>query len=82
MNFKKEYLYYVLGVVGVIVVFGIGQLYFYVLLAGFGVGYLLHDWIKGMYDNSINVFFTGEVRKRSMKRKELEQELEKLNSSD
>jgi hypothetical protein len=82
INFKKTYLYYIIGIVVTVVIFGLNSGYFIFLLIGFGVGILLHGWVKNMYDNTINAFFTDELRKRQIKRKLLEQELEKYKEGD
>jgi len=52
------------------------------MLMGFGLGYLLHNWIFEKYTDFVNAFFTDELRKRQIKRKELEQELERLKEGD
>jgi hypothetical protein len=82
INFKRIYVYYIIGIVVSVVVFGLNKGYFLFLLLGFGVGILLHGWVKNMYDNTINAFFTDELRKRQIKRKLLEQELEKYKEGD
>jgi hypothetical protein len=82
MPFKKHWLYYIVGTVVFIVLFGVNKGWCLFLLIGFGLGILFHGWLKDMYDNTVNAFYTGEVHKRDMKRKELEQELERLNQGD
>jgi uncharacterized metal-binding protein len=82
INFKRTYIYYIIGIVVTVVIFGLNKGYFLFLLLGFGVGILLHNWVKDMYDNTINAFFTDELRKRQMKKKVLEQELERLKEGD
>jgi uncharacterized membrane-anchored protein YhcB (DUF1043 family) len=57
------------------------MIYCLFLLIGFGVGIFLYSWVKNLYDNTINAFFTGELHKRQMKQKELELELEKVKES-
>ena len=79
MQFKITYLYYIIGVIVTIIIYGLDKAYFLFLLLGFGVGILLHNWIKGLYDDTINAFFTSELRKRQMEKRELEQKLDRLN---
>jgi hypothetical protein len=82
INFKRTYIYYIIGIIVSVVIFGLNMYYFMFTLLGFGVGILLHNWVKDMYDNTINAFFTDELRKRQIKRKLLEQELEKYKEGD
>jgi hypothetical protein len=79
---KKSYLYYVAGTAIFVVLFGLSKEWCLFLLIGFGLGYILHNWLDDMFINWKNAFFTDELRKREMKKKELEQELEKLKSGD
>lgn len=82
MIFKRTWIYYIVGTIIFVVLFGFNMGYCLFLLMGFGVGILLNNWIKGLYDDTVNAFFTGELRKRETKRKELEQELERLKMGD
>jgi hypothetical protein len=82
LQFKKNYIYYIAGAVVFVVIFGIDKLGSLFLLLGFGLGYLLHGWVNGLFTDWKNAFFTGELRKREMKVKELEQELERLKEGD
>ncbi|MGA2476979.1 MAG: hypothetical protein ABSF73_10205 [Terriglobia bacterium] len=82
MQFKRSWIYYVIGAVVFVAVFGINKGYWLFMLMGFGLGYLLHNWIFEKYTDFVNAFFTDELRKRQIKRKELEQELERLKEGD
>jgi hypothetical protein len=82
INIKRIYVYYIIGIIVTIVIFGLNKGYFLFMLTGVGVGLLLHKWVKEQYNNFTNVFFTDELRKREMKRRLLEQELERLKEGD
>lgn len=80
--FKKQYLYYIVGTIVFVIIYSFDKIGTLMLLGGFGIGYLLHNWLRGMYEDTLNAFFTTETRKRQMKKRELEQELEKLKEGD
>lgn len=80
--FNKKNLLYIGGAIFCIALFGYDKVYFLLLLGGVGLGLLLHNWIKGMYDDTINAFFVSELTRRQIKKKELEQELARLNEGD
>jgi hypothetical protein len=82
MKFKKSWIYYIVGTIVFIVLFGIDKMWTLFLLTGFSLGYLLHNWLNNIFVDWKNAFFTDELRKREMKKKELEQELEKLKQGD
>jgi hypothetical protein len=82
MQIKRNWIYYILGIVITIILFGWRKDYFLFLLIGSGLGLLLHTWVKDIYDNTINAFFTSELTKRNMRQKDLELELEKLKKGD
>jgi hypothetical protein len=64
------------------ILFGVNKGYFLFTLIGFGIGMFLHNWIKELYDNTINAFYSSEKQKRDNRKKNLEQELERLNAGD
>jgi hypothetical protein len=76
----KTIIYYAVGIALTVIIWGLNSVYFLFLLLGFGIGIFLYKYVKDMYDNTINAFFTGELRKREMKEKELELELEKIRA--
>jgi hypothetical protein len=82
MKFKINWLYYLIGVALFVALFGYDKVLCLFLLIGFGIGYLLHNWLNGIYTDFVNAFFTDELRKRQIKRKELEDELERLKQGD
>lgn len=82
MKFRKEWLYYVTGTIVFFVLWGLNVGYCLFILIGFGLGVVLHSWIMGMYNDTVNAFYTNESRKRSIRQKELEQELEKYKEGD
>lgn len=82
MQINKNHIWYILGSIVALVVFGIDKIYFLFMLAGVGLGLVLHTWVKGILDNMTNVFFTNESLKREMRKKELENELQKINESE
>lgn len=82
MQFKRNWIYYIVGIAVFVGVFGWNKGYWLFMLIGFGLGFALHNWIYDKYIDFINAFYADEVRKRQMKRKELEQELEKLKEGD
>jgi hypothetical protein len=80
--FKKTWLYYIVGTALFLILFGINKEWTLFLLIGCGVGLLLHNWIDNIFIDWKNAFFTDELRKREMKKRELERELELLKQGD
>ena len=81
-KFKKQWIYYILGIIGFSVLYGYDKFYCLFVLVGVGFGVLLHDRIQETYNDTIDSFFSNESRKRQMKKRLLEQELEKLKQGD
>jgi hypothetical protein len=82
MMFKKNWIYYIVGTVLFVVLFGINKGWTLFLFLGFCLGFILHNWLDNLFTDWKNAFFTDEVRRRENKRKELEQELERLKQGD
>lgn len=78
MQFRKSQIWYIIGGAIALAVFGIDKAWFLFMLMGIGIGLILHGWVSGILTDMSNTFYDNESRKREMKKRDLENQLEKL----
>jgi len=80
--FNRNWIYYIIGVVVIVGVYSWDKVGLLLLFVGGMMGYLLHGYVRGIYDDWNEAYFNNEKRRRDIRKKVLEQELEQLKQGD